>query len=533
MSLSLIKFLVSYGLVSRGLAMDVEGPSLEFNSQDLGLAKDSFWEDFQSYSDRQSLLESWIESESVGKDPSTGESTRQYKGQWDVQEPYNLKAFKGDRALTIKNSAVAAMIGRVLPEPIECTADSDLVVQYEVQLQNDLKCGGAFLKLLPVLSPSELRDYAPSSVILELLFGPDMCPPYTDRIHLGIKKSNPYTMAPELKLLREAPLSGLSDTAIVHLYTLILRGSTNEYEIRVDGSVLKAGSLLEEGAFSPGFNPPKYIPDPEEEKPSDWDDREWIPDPKVEKPENWNESEPMMIVDESDKKPEDWDESMPVEVPDAERERPQWWDDAQYGEWIAPIIENPACQEISGCGEWAPTLIENPNYKGPWEPPTIKNPNYQGVWQPQNVVNPQYFEDTAPAKLENQIGAIVFEFWSGTSNLLIDNIYIGKHIEEAELLGNSTFTAKRALQDKQNEQKLETGAKNPKTPPPTAKFDESPNFYDQAIDLIGGYLTLALAKLNVSFSTLVFSIIAILIGVVSLGKQRSQPAKKRDPRKSE
>lgn len=513
-------WLISCALASLALAVDVEGPTLDFNSRDLTLSKDSFWEDFQTYNDKRPLEESWIVSESLGQDPSTGESTRRYKGEWDVQEPYNLKALKGDRALTLKNSGVAAMIGRVLPQPIECTADSDLVVQYEVQLQNDLKCGGAFVKLLPEVSPSELREYAGTSPILELLFGPDMCPPYTDEIHLGIKKTNPYSMAPELKLLKEAPLSSLSDTAIAHLYTLILKGSTGEYEIRVDGSVTKAGRLLDEGAFSPGFNPPKYIPDPNEEKPTEWDDLKLVPDPNVKKPDDWNESEPLLIPDDIEEKPADWDESMPVIVPDSSRERPEWWDDEHDGEWIAPMIENPACGEISGCGEWEPSLIDNPNYKGPWEPPLIENPNYQGVWQAKNIRNPNYFEDSAPAKLENKIGAIVFEFWSGTSNLLIDNIYIGKHIDEAEFLGNSTFAAKRALQDKQNEDRL--GAKKPQSPPPT--LDGSPNFYDQVIDFI---LT------HVSPSTAILTIITTIIGLLTLGKRKPQPPKKTETRKSE
>lgn len=518
-------------MASQVLALEASQPAFEFSSQNYSLANESFWEDFQSYNDKESLGGEWVISEAVAQDGSTGEPTERYKGKWDVQEPYNLKALKGDKALRLRNSDVAAMIGRPLSQPIECTADTDLVVQYEVQLQDNLNCGGAFIKLLPVVSSSELREYAGTSPVLELLFGPDMCPPYTDEIHLGIKKTNPYSMVPELKLLKEAPLSSLRETGLAHLYTLILKGSTNEYEIRVDGSVAKAGKLLEAGAFFPGFNPPKFVADPDAEKPTDWDEREFIPDPQAKKPEDWDESEPMYVIDSEVEKPADWDESMPELILDESRKRPDWWDDGKFGEWVAPMIENPACQEISGCGEWKPPIIENPKYKGLWEPPLIENPNYQGVWKPQHVLNPQYFEDSAPAKLENPVGGFVFEFWSGSSDLLIDNIYIGKHIEEAELLGNKTFIPKRAFQNKQNEDKLNPNAKTPRRPPPNTDLDDYPNFYDHIIDFIGNSLT-ALTE-RVSLSTVSLTLITIVIGLLSLAKRGSSPPQRPDPRKSE
>ena len=40
------------------------------------------------------------------------------------------------------------------------------------------------------------------------------------------------------------------------------------------------------------------IPDPEDSKPEDWDERERIPDP-------------------ADSKPDDWDETAPAKIPDA------------------------------------------------------------------------------------------------------------------------------------------------------------------------------------------------------------------------
>ena len=58
-----------------------------------------------------------------------------------------------------------------------------------------------------------------------------------------------------------------------HLYTLILRPD-NTFEIRVDHKLINEGSLLKD--FNPAVNPPREIDDPEDKKPSDWDEREKV-----------------------------------------------------------------------------------------------------------------------------------------------------------------------------------------------------------------------------------------------------------------
>lgn len=502
----LLRIAYAAGSENRGL----RGPVYDFDSKSIDLAKDSYWEDFQGYDDKNQLKTKWITSDFQIRDPSTEDFRAQYSGEWYVEEPYSLKSLNGDRGLVLRKSNVAAMIGSLLPTPISLDSSSNLVVQYEVQLQNELKCGGAFLKLLPLITNDDLAQYDGRSPILELLFGPDMCPPYTDEIHVGIKKTNPTSMMPELKLLKQAPLSQLTDVSVAHLYTLILKGSKKEYEIRVDGSVVKAGNLLDEGAFVPSFNPPRYVPDPEEKKPLDWDDRQYIPDSKVTKPEDWDETEPPQIVDENDARPSDWDESMPEMITDPNRERPEWWDEDNDGVWIAPMVENPECENISGCGEWIPRMIENPKYKGKWEPSMIPNPGYQGVWEAQLIENPNYYEDSAPAKLENPIGGILFEFWSGTPDLVIDNIYIGKHIEEAELLGNATFVPKRKFQDEQLESKLVGNNRQPKVPP-SYEEEELTNIYDTAVALVEEYVIKLSEIAVVAPKTLIVTVTTLLL----------------------
>ena len=64
------------------------------------------------------------------------------------------------------------------------------------------------------------------------------------------------------------------------MYTLIVN-SDNTYEVLIDNQSAQKGKLEEDWDFLPA----KEIKDPNEKKPSDWDEREKIPDPDAVKPE--------------------------------------------------------------------------------------------------------------------------------------------------------------------------------------------------------------------------------------------------------
>ena len=63
----------------------------------------------------------------------------------------------------------------------------------------------------------------------------------------------------------------------------------------VDNKVVSSGSLAED--MAPAIIPDKEIPDPEDKKPTDWDDRERIEDPEAVKPDDWDETAPAKIPD--------------------------------------------------------------------------------------------------------------------------------------------------------------------------------------------------------------------------------------------
>ena len=53
-----------------------------------------------------------------------------------------------------------------------------------------------------------------------------------------------------------------------------------------DGEEKKKANLLSGEDFEPALIPDKTIPDPEDKKPEDWDERAKIPDPNAVKPDD-------------------------------------------------------------------------------------------------------------------------------------------------------------------------------------------------------------------------------------------------------
>ncbi|KAJ8464280.1 hypothetical protein OPV22_026832 [Ensete ventricosum] len=108
----------------------------------------------------------------------------------------------------------------------------------------------------------------------------------------------------------------------------------------------------------------KPVPDPDDKKPENWDERAKIPDSDAVKPDDWDEDASMEIEDEEAVKPERWLDDEPEEVDDNEATKPEDWDDEDDGEWEAPKIDNPKCEAAPGCGEWKRPTTRNSGYKG-------------------------------------------------------------------------------------------------------------------------------------------------------------------------
>ncbi|CDK24692.1 unnamed protein product [Kuraishia capsulata CBS 1993] len=422
------------------------------------LNEDSFFEPFDD--------EDWEKKWVVSHAKRDGEFA--YVGKWNVEESSVNPGFAGDKGLVLKSEAAHHAISLQLPEPFD-NKGKTLVLQYEVKLQKGLTCGGAYVKLL---SAEGLEGDFSNETPYQVMFGPDRCGA-TNKVHLILKRKNPITGEYEEKHLVSAPMSRVVKTT--SLYTLIITPE-QEFEIRINGDVVIAGSLFEESLFAPSFNPPKEIADANDLKPADWVDEELIPDPTAVKPADWDEEAPFYIDDVDAVKPDDWDEDAEDYIPDPEASIPEDWDEEEDGEWLAPEIPNPACQD-HGCGPWSPPQIKNPAYKGKFVAPLIPNPEYQGEWAPRLVANPDYYEDATPADLE-PIGGIGFELWTMSEDILFDNILLGHDVAEAEYIGNATFTPKVEIEQEAASKEAPKAAFEPETPP---------SYKEDAISFVSAY----------------------------------------------
>ncbi len=436
MKLSTVAIPVALTLLSRAVnaeeSSDVEHPDFTPFDKSL-LSSDSFFEQFDS--------DDWANLWKISKAKRDEEFT--YNGEWKVEEPTIFPGFNNDKGLVLKTPAAHHAIHAGLPKPFD-NKDNTLVLQYEVKLQEGLKCGGAYIKLLSAEGGPDANNEFNNDSPYQVMFGPDKCGT-TNKVHFIIRRKDLNTGEYEEKHLAVPPLSrGVKTTT---LYTLIITPE-QDFEIRINGDVAKAGNLLDDDMLVPGLNPPKEVDDENDTKPEDWDDKAYIPDPEeTEKPEDWDEDAPYLIADPDAVKPESWDEDAEEYIVDPEASKPEDWDDEEDGEWIAPLIPNPECAD-HGCGKWEPEQIPNPDYKGKWKQPIIENPNYKGEWSPKKVPNPNYYEDLSPSDLE-PIGALGFELWAIENNILFDNIYLGHSIEEAELIGNKTFKPKFEIEQQE------------------------------------------------------------------------------------
>jgi calnexin len=365
-----------------------------------------------------------------------------YDGQeWSFGAPDGVEGkYKDDTGITVAKEAKRYGISTKLDSPVT-SENKDLVLQYEVRLQEGLQCGGAYLKFLTGES-DELTEKSGYSV----MFGPDKCGG-TNQVHLILRHQNPVSGKWEEKHLKSSP-SPKTDKA-AHLYTAILR-QDKTFEILIDSVSVKSGTISDEMvAFVDGkkkdygFTPPEMIDDPEDSKPEDWVDEAKIKDPDASKPEDWDEDAPKKIPDMDAEKPEDWLDDEPDFVPDPDAEMPEDWDEEEDGDWEAPQVANPKCAASSGCGEWVRPIIDNPDYRGKWVHPMIDNPDYIGEWSPRQIDNPEYFsEETHPEAFKTLVAPIegvAVEIWTMQKGIHFDNVYIGNDIGAAAEWARASF----------------------------------------------------------------------------------------------
>merc|ERR1712038_377758 len=385
------------------------------------------------------LTDIWIKTTGTKQD----EDASKYSGEWSV-EPLKKDALDADNGLVLTTAAAHGAIAADLDDVFDFADERNqqFVVQYEVNFQDGIECGGAYVKLFadnPDLNLKSFHDKTRFSI----MFGPDKCA-NDFKLHFILNFQNPKTGEFEEKHLEKKVgsdvLKPVYGDAAVHLYRLVLDRATNNFEIFLDNKSVSKGNLLTD--LKPAIIPEKQISDDNDVKPADWDDREEIDDPNDSKPEDWDEDAPMKIPDESAKKPSDWNEELEPTIEDPEAIQPDDWDEEMDGEYEPPRIPNPECAKISGCGPCERPLKTNPNHKGKWYPKQIKNPDYQGEWKARMIDNPAYFEQTNVYNSITPIRSVALELWTMSKDIYFDNFYIGNSVDAAKKLSSETFDLK-------------------------------------------------------------------------------------------
>ncbi|KAF2988002.1 hypothetical protein EK904_003070, partial [Melospiza melodia maxima] len=382
-------------------------------------------------------MSGWVLSVTLKEDMD--DNVAKYDGRWEVEE-LKENAMPGDKGLVLKSVAKYHAISAMLTKTFVFD-DKPLIVQYEVNFQKGIDCGGAYIKLLSSSNDLNL-EYFFDKTPYTIMFGPDKCGE-DYKLHFIFRHKNPKTGEYDEKHA-ERPDVDLKKFYLdkkTHLYTLVLKPD-DTFEILIDQTVVSKGSLLEN--MIPPVNPSKEIEDPTDKKPDDWDERPKIPDPNAVKPDDWDEDEPAKIEDPDAVKPEGWLDDEPQYVPDPNAKKPKDWDEEMDGEWEAPQIPNAKCETAPGCGEWVRPMKNNPKYKGKWRAPMIDNPNYQGIWSPRKIPNPDYFEDLHPFKM-TAVSAIGLELWSMTSDIYFDNFIICSEKEVADRWAADSWGLKKLV----------------------------------------------------------------------------------------
>ncbi|XP_061896001.1 calnexin [Entelurus aequoreus] len=383
-------------------------------------------------------LDSWVLSSAKKED--TDEDIAKYDGKWEVEEMKDSK-LPGDKGLVLKSRAKHHAISAQLLRPFIFDNDP-LIVQYEVNFQSGIDCGGAYVKLLTQTSDLDLDQFVDKTPYT-IMFGPDKCGE-DYKLHFIFRHKNPITGEYEEKHAKkpDADLRTYYTDKKTHLYTLVVNPD-NSFEVLVDQTVVNSGNMLTD--MSPPINPLAEIEDPDDHKPEDWDERPKIQDPDAVKPEDWDEDAPAQIADDNAVKPEGWLDDEPEYIGDPDAVKPEDWDEDMDGEWEAPQIPNPACEAAPGCGAWKRPMMDNPDYKGKWKAPMIDNPSYQGIWKPRKIPNPDFFEDLHPFRM-SPFSAVGLELWSMTSDIFFDNFFITNDRNVAERWAADGWGLKRAAE---------------------------------------------------------------------------------------
>jgi calreticulin len=368
----------------------------------------------EEFKDGDGWKNRWVVSQSKEADGTAG--------QWGISAGKYFNDAEEDKGLQTTQDARFYQISSEIKE--FSNKGKTLVLQFSIKHEQNIDCGGGYVKLLPAGLNQE-RFNGDSEY--NIMFGPDICGS-TKRVHVIFNyKGKNHLISKEIR--------AESDTH-THLYTLIVNPDQT-FKVLIDNKEVRAGSLPADWDFLP----PKEIKDPSKSKPSDWVDDKEIVDPEAKKPEGWDD--------------------IPAQIKDPDAQKPDDWDDELDGEWEAP-------------------LIDNPEYKGEWKAPKIPNPEYKGEWVHPLIPNPDYAEDSEIYAYPSH-KYVGIEIWQVKSGTIFDNFLVTDSVETAAEWAEKTLKTRegeKAAEDKDLEEKR----KNAPAPEDDEEIGEGIELDDESIE---------------------------------------------------
>jgi len=169
-------------------------------------------------------ISNWITSDWKDAEGATG------KFEWSAGQFY--KDAEEDKGLRTSEDYRFFTASAKFPE--FSNKDKTLVIQYSVKHEQNLDCGGAYIKLYPAGTE---QAHLNGDSKYNIMFGPDICGHSNRRVHVifehdGKNHLIKKTIAPETDVF-------------THLYTLVVNPD-NTYKVLIDGAEKASGSLAED-----------------------------------------------------------------------------------------------------------------------------------------------------------------------------------------------------------------------------------------------------------------------------------------------
>lgn len=123
------------------------------------------------------------------------------------------------------------------------SSDKPLVIQYSVKHEQNLDCGGAYIKLLPGGDSFDADSFG-GDTPYAVMFGPDVCGTSNKKTHVIFH----YDKKSENLLVKKEVNTETDD--LTHLYTLVLNPD-NTYQVLIDNKSVRKGKLEEDFDFLP------------------------------------------------------------------------------------------------------------------------------------------------------------------------------------------------------------------------------------------------------------------------------------------